>query len=306
MTRTALKHGAVAVLTVVVAVAGMQGLLALAPGDPIDLLPNASAVRATLEAQWGLDAPLWERIGRTLIGDFGQSLSLRPGTPVWDVIAHPLLKTASWWLTASVLLTTLATTLAVVRRRGTTRVARVVLVVVSIVPTFLLAHLIVNGANESVVAMTDASWMDRPRWFPLPLEVSTLRFVLAVGILAVGSTSFVDAWTELSTHVAALRSQPFAIAAQSRGEPEHTWLWRHVAVALTELLAGRAPVLLGGLVIVEKVLLLGGAGTILWDAAVGRDYPVVLALTAVFALWVAGLRAVLYTLRDRWRRGQTT
>ena len=63
----ALKHGAVAALTVVVAVAGMQVLLALAPGDPIDLLPNAEAVRATLEAQWGLDVPLWERDRKSVV-----------------------------------------------------------------------------------------------------------------------------------------------------------------------------------------------------------------------------------------------
>ncbi len=300
----ALKHGAVAALTVVVAVAGMQVLLALAPGDPIDLLPNAEAVRATLEAQWGLDVPLWERIGRTLIGDFGQSLSLRPGAPVREVIAQPLLKTASWWLAGSALLTGLAAVGAVVQRRSI-RVPRAVLMVVSIVPTFLLAHLIVNGANEGVVAATDAGLISRPSWFPLPLDASTLRFVVAVGILAIGSASLLDAYTELSTQVHALRSRPFAIAAHSRGEPERSWLWRHLAIAVCELLAGRAPALLGGLVIVEKVLLLGGAGTVLWDAAVGRDYPVALALTAVFALWVAGLRAVLYTLRDHWRRGQT-
>lgn len=297
------SHALLAAATVVLAVLAMHALLALAPGDAIDLLPDSASVRPALEAQFGLDAPWHEQVMNTLTGQLGVSLSLRPGAPVRALIGGPLAYSASVWAVAGVALTVLATGLAVARTRWT-RPVSIGLSALSIVPVFLLAHLCVDAIDTPTFAAMNAGYIGRPSWFPLPLEPSPLRFALAVSVLAIASGTFADGFTELSARVQTLRRSPFAQAARSRDEPEWTWLWRHLAVAVCELIAGRGPVLLGGLVILEKVLLLNGAGSLLWDAAIARDAPVALALTAVFAVWVAVLRAVTTTARDVLLRGQ--
>ena len=55
----------------------LHGLLLLAPGDPIDLIPDGEANRAELAVEFGLDRPPLERlIGgtlRALTGDLGRA-----------------------------------------------------------------------------------------------------------------------------------------------------------------------------------------------------------------------------------------
>ena len=46
----------------------------------------------------------------------------------------------------------------------------------------------------------------------------------------------------------------------------------------------------GGLVIIEKVMLLNGAGSLMWDAAMKRDYPLTAALALIAAATVCGTR----------------
>lgn len=300
MIARATGHLLQAALTVVLAVAGMQLLLLAAPGDPIDLLPNADQVRDVLQAQWGLDRALHERILATLTGDLGVSLSLRPGQPVWELVHRPLLRTGLLWLSGGTLLAALAT-LGAVSRRRLPRAAVWSLGALGTVPVFLLAHLAVGGFNDAAVALGDAG---RHGWFPLPLNPSPLRTALAIAVLAIGSAALSDAYGSLRQRVDQLRDSPFALAAASRGESEWSWLWRHLGVAIAELVATRGPALLGALVIAEKVLLLRGAGSVLWDAAVARDYPVALGLTAVFALSVALLRAGTDIAADALSRGQ--
>ena len=47
----------VALATLLGATGLMLGLLVLAPGDPIDLIPNGAAIRPQLEKEFGLDRP---------------------------------------------------------------------------------------------------------------------------------------------------------------------------------------------------------------------------------------------------------
>jgi len=75
---------------------------------------------------------------------------------------------------------------------------------------------------------------------------------------------------------------------------------------LATLAAGRVGFLVGGLVVVEKVLLLNGAGALMWDACLKRDYPLAmgLAIAAAAIVAVANLVAdlVRFSVDPRLRR----
>jgi len=275
------------------AVALVMLLLALAPGDPIDLLPNADEVRPELEARWHLDRPLPVRyalyLGQLATGDLGTSLSYRPGTPVWEVIARPAMRSAGWLVSAWMLTLIWGSGLAWFTA-GRTSVATLLVRVLSIAPVFLIAHLAVSGFNTAAWSLMEAGTIDRPGWFALPDQPSSLRTALAVVILAVGSGALAELHAEVENALVALRRSGFVDAARARGMP----VWPHVAwnlvSPLTTIAVSRVAFFVGGLVILEKVLLLNGVGAILWRAALLRDYDLCLGIALLAAVVVAGAR----------------
>lgn len=275
-------------------------LLWLAPGDPIDLLPNGEELRPILVKQWDLDRPLPVRfvsyIGHALHGNLGTSLAYRPGMAVTHVIAEPAVRSLLWLLVALVLTMVWGTWLAWVSA-GRPSWHRKLIQVVSIAPVFLLAHVSVNGIDKLTVHLVNIGWIPRPEWFPLPSEPGVFRTALAVVLLAVGSGALAEVRAEAENALVKIRSSGYIAAARARGEH----LWPHVAHnlvgPLTTVASSRAAFFVGGLVILEKVLLLNGIGTILWQAAVMRDYPLALGITVVLASVVCVSRLVGDTVR---------
>jgi ABC-type dipeptide/oligopeptide/nickel transport system permease component len=275
-------------------------LLALAPGDPIDLLPNSEEVRPELEARWNLGHSLPVRYGLYLSqlaqGDLGVSLAYRPGMPVTEVLGGPLLRSAGLLLSSWSLALLWGISLAwYTAGRG----ARTIffLQFVSITPVFLLAHLAIFGFNTTAWSLMEAGSISRPGWFALPDQASTLRTALAVIILAIGSGSLSEIHKDVENALVEVRQSGFVDAARARGTP----LWPHLAwnliAPLSSIAVSRSAFLVGGLIIIEKVMLLNGAGSILWRAAQLRDYDLCLGVALFAAMVVAGTRFVADILR---------
>lgn len=288
----ALRAGGFAA-TLAGAVAFVLLLLWLAPGDAIDVLPNGEELRPVLAEEWGLDQPLPQRyaawVGRALQGDLGTSLTYRPGTPVTSLILGPALSSLAW-AGAAITLSMLAGTALAWHTAGQRAISRTVMQVVSIAPLFLLAHLAVAGLNEAAWSAMQAGWIERPSWFALPDQASALRTTLAIALLAVGSGGLAEVHAEVEEALVRIRQSGFVDAARARGAP----VWPHVVANLVPPLAGvatsRAAFYIGGLVVLEKVLLLNGVGAILWQAAQLRDHTLALGITVVLAAAVAALR----------------
>jgi peptide/nickel transport system permease protein len=298
--RSVALRAAVVVATVLGAAAVVLVMLASAPGDPIDLLPNAQEVRPVLEAEWQLDRPLPVRlaswVGRAVGGDLGTSVAYRPGTPVAELLVGPVGTSLRTWAMALFLSMTwgLALGLLTVGRRTA---LRGVVRWVSLGPVFLLAHALVHGLNAATWALLQAGWIGRPAWFALPDQPSELRTALAVVLLAVGSGTLAEVHAEVEDGLAAIRASGWFDAARARGMPTWPQVARNLAGPLATTAANRAATLLGGLVVVEKVLLLNGAGAVLWSAAELRDYDVAVAIAVGAAAVVCLTRLAADTTR---------
>lgn len=275
-------------------------LLAAAPGDPIDVLPDADALRPRLEAEWHLDRPLPERYLRMLIrvlsGDLGTSTTYRPGLPVATLIAGPAARSFGWAMGALFLALAWGTALAGWTVGGRRRGAALAQVV-SIAPVFLLTHLAVAGLNEVAFALLRAGWIARPTWFALPDQPSLVRTTLATVILAVGSGTLVEVHQSIETALSTILRSGYVDAARARGAPIWPHVARNIVGPVATIAASRAASLLGGLVVIEKVLLLNGAGAILWQAAELRDYDVATGITVLAAAFVAGIHLVADMVR---------
>jgi peptide/nickel transport system permease protein len=280
-------------LTMAGAVFVIQLLLWASPGDPVDLVPNGEEIRVQLEAEWGLDQPLPQRyahfLGRALHGDLGSSLTYRPGATVTELILPASLRSLKLLVPALILAILMGLGLGFLTA-GRSSVLRRLAQVVSVAPVFLLAFLAVHVLNELAFYGMEQGWFARPSWFALPDTESALKTALAIAVLALGSGALAEVHAAVEDEVVRLRNAAFIDAAIARGAP----VWKHVLWNLLPPLAtiayGRAAFFVGGLVIVEKVLHLNGAGSMLWQACRLRDYPVALGITILAAGAVCSAR----------------
>lgn len=284
------------VATLVGSAVFVQGLFALAPGDAIDLLPDSDTLRVTLAAEWGLDQPFPLRMAHTLgqlaTGDLGTSLTYRPGTPVRELVVQGGLQSLTLLAPALLLGAGTALGMAVWRPRVTRA-----LQVLSVVPAFLGAFLLVTGINAAAWAGMEAGWFERPAWFALPDQASLLRGSLAVVVLAYASGGLAELHQATETELHRLRRAPFIEAARARGEAVFPHFLSNLVPPLLDLSATRVAAVLSSLVVVEKLLLLNGAGAMLWQACLKRDFPLAIGIGLAAAALVALIRLVVDVVR---------
>ncbi len=284
MARVVLGWAAVWLIAVVL----VQALVAIAPGDAIDTLPDP-ALRAQLAVDWGLAQPAWRRVldgtVNAMVGAWGTSWTVRPGSEVAPLIAQGL------WASAPVGLGAWGVALAVglgARGRGAP-----VLVLVSAVPVVLLTVGLIEGVNAGVWEGMTRGWWQRPGFFALPTEAGPVRDALLILALGLGSGVAGEVAARLAEADATLIKAGFVLARRARGQPVAGLLWRHRVVPLLEAAQAAFGPTVGGLVIVERLFARPGLGDLLWRAVEGRDVPVatgvVLAVAGATVLLSAGV-----------------
>lgn len=298
-------------------------LLHLAPGDPVDLLLGPTATPEQLSAQrhaLGLDQPLplqfvsW--LGRFARGDWGTSIA--KGRPVRTVLG------AAWPATVRLVALSLLLSYVLGIVVGAVQAARsgspldtvlsVVTVTLFALPGYWLGLMLVlvftywarvfpafGAAGLDADFLTGGAWLgDRLRHLALPLATLTL--------IGVGGAARYVRGAMLET-----LAQPFITTARAKGLAPVQVVGRHALrnalVPVVTLLGLSLPALFSGAVFIEAVFAWPGVGRVLVEAVQGRDYPVVMAATAVSAvLVVAGnlLADVLAAWLDpRIRTGET-
>ena len=294
-------------VAVVGAVFILQTLLWSAPGDPIDMLPlfgqDLEDLRPVLQAEWGLDLPpherLWAFITRALQGDLGESLVIRKGSPVWD------LTWTAWGRSLRVLLPALAISLSgalglawlTAGRRSL--FIRPAIQITSILPIFLFVCFLVLW-DEYTWTMISERKVTRPEWFPLADKASPLRYWLAILVLGLGSNCLTEMHASLENSLVRIRDSGYVLAARARGAAAWPHVLRNLLPELVSLAASRVVMLIGGLVILEKIFNMNGAGALIWRACLQRDYPLALGLVLGAALIVSAARLAADTLRLVW------
>jgi peptide/nickel transport system permease protein len=275
-------------------------LLHLAPGDPIDIMlgPAATAEqRAAQRTALGLDRPLPAQFGTWLSrfarGDWGNSIA--KGRPVRGLLG------AAWRHTAWLVALSLALSYVLGLAIGALQAARsgsrldtllsVSTVTLFAMPGYWLGLMLVlvftywaRALPAFGVAGLDADYLhgagsviDRLRHLALPLATLTL---IGIG----GAARFVRG-AMLDT-----LSQPFVTTAYAKGlKPRRVvshHALRNAITPVVTMLGLSLPALFSGAVFVEAVFAWPGVGRVLVEAVRARDYPVVMAATAISAVLV--------------------
>ena len=282
----------VAVLFVVSVV--VFAIVHAAPGGP-ELLNQPDldpAVARNMRASLGLDDPLPAQYGRwvrnAIVGNFGKSYqhSLPTTELLRDRIPNTLLLSGTALVVAVLLAVPLGTVSAVYRYSWIDYAATVVAFAGVSIPVFWLAILLIilfsvqlgwlpSGGMVTVGAAF--SWRDLLAHLVMPALVLA-TFPLAQLTRYVRS-SMVD-----------VLAQDYIRTARAKGLPETALLARHALrnalIPMLTVLGVLTPRLLGGAVITETIFAWPGLGRLAVDAAVTRDYPVIMTVTLLVSALV--------------------
>jgi len=299
--RVLLGRGFQALVVVWLVTTATFALVHAAPGGPSVLAdPKLGPTeRAALERELGLDRPVavqylrWQ--GALLRGDLGKSFLYQ--TPTLDTVLARLPNTLLLVGPALLLAIAIAVPLGVLtgRRPGGTldRLVTAINFTSLAIPAFWIGIVLILvvaarwrllPAGGMVTPGAGGSLVDRARHLllpvavlALPLTAELLRFVRN-GVMA----------GAVAGHLA---------PARARGLSERALLRHHVLrnalLPLLTALGLQMPILVGGAAVTETVFSWPGMGRLGIEAALGRDYPLVLALTLVVAATVVVVNLLL-------------
>jgi len=298
--------GAIPTLFVIITLAFF--MMRLAPGGPFDSerrLPPEIA--KNVAAAYDLDKPVYQQyfiyLGRLAHGDFGPSYKIRDFT-VTQLIATGFPVSLKLGLLAMTLAVTVGATLGVIaalRQNRPPDYSVMTLAMIGItVPSFVIAPLLqlVFGIYGVHLFGLDLS---------LPVggwnKGAAANLVLPVIVLALGPIAVIARLTRGSM-VEVLRSN-FIRTARAKGLPSWRIVWHHALRAgLLPLVSYLGPALadiVSGSLVVEQIFGIPGIGRYFVQAALNRDYTLVMGVTIFYAALIIGLNLVadlLYGVLD--------
>jgi peptide/nickel transport system permease protein len=274
-------------------------LLRLAPGDPARLLVGPAATESQVAAQrhaLGLDRPApvqyaaW--LGRFARGDWGTSIAT--GRPVRRMLGEAwpaTVRLVGLSLVLSYLLGIAVGVVQAIRRGPLDTALSVVTVTLFALPGYWLGLMLVmlftyrarmlpafGAAGFDADFLTGGARLaDRLRHLALPLATLTL--------IGIGGTARYVRGAMLD-----VAGAQFVTIARAKGlSPTRVALHhvlRNALIPVLTLLGLSLPALFSGAVFIEAIFAWPGVGRILVEAVQARDYPVVMAATAVSAVLV--------------------
>lgn len=298
MTRLLLSRLAQIVVTAAILSLCAFLLIALMPGDPIDLaiagdprLTSEDAAR--LRALHGLDQPLMARylawVGAVLQGNFGHS----------RLFAQPVAQLLGPALWSSLQLLGLALAIAILvgvglgalaaRRPRLAPAVQGLALFAQAVPSFWLGLLLI------ILFAVRLGWLPAGgegggRFLILP--VATLAFAHLAGYARHAASALATAMAE-----------PHIRTARAQGAGESRLLWRHAlpnaGVPLLTIAALDAGSLVSGALITETIFARPGMGKLIYDAVMGNDFNLALLALLVVAI-VTMLATLAADLAQRW------
>ena len=260
-------------------------LIRVAPGGPFNQERGLNAqVKANLEAQFGLDEPLWLQyanyLNNLLHGNFGPSYNL-PDFTVGELFAKGLPISIQLGASALVLALLVGTLLGPAAALNQNRMADYAVIAVatagSTIPTFVIAPIIQLVFGLSWKLLPIGGWGDGALINKVgPTLTLALPQIAIVARLMRGSM------------IESLRSHHIR-TARALGLSDWSVVVRHAlrgaVLPIISFTGPAAAALLTGSIIVETIFSIPGVGRYFVDAALNRDYTLVMGTVVVIALF---------------------
>jgi len=269
-------------------------LMHAVPGGPWDAEKRLPAnVQARLNAQYGLDKPLYEQYvqwaGKFVTGDLGPSYRSRDRT-VNDIVGDGIGTTIHLGLMAFALSVVVGIPLGIFAALGHNRWPDYLSTSVSIIgiatPSFVLAILLIVIFSITLGWFPTGGWKG-PQYWVLP-TVALAGFPIAV----------IARYTRAS--MLEVTRKDYIRTAQSKGIGGRDVVSRHMIrnalIPVVTILGPTLAFLVTGSFIIETIFSVPGIGRFYISAISTRDYSLLMAMTLIYAFAVAFLNVVVDVL----------
>ena len=273
-------------IPVLLAVATMTFfLIKLAPGGPFDAEKAVSPqVLKNLNAVYNLDASEWEQytdyMTGVIQGDFGPSFKY-PGRSVTEMIASGLpitFELAMYAILIALVIGVLSGVLAALKRNTMLDFIPMAIAMIGIcVPTFLMGPLLVLIFGIQLELLPVAGWGKLSGDKILPSI--TLGFAYAAYIARLSRGGMLE-----------VLNQDFIRTARAKGLTERMVVIKHAMqgglIPVVSFLGPAIAGLLAGSFVVETIFQIPGLGRFYVEAALNRDYTMILGTTIFFSAMI--------------------
>ena len=276
-------------------------IMKMAPGDPVASLAGGAAERvsavdlARIKSNLGLDAPLPVQYGRwlgqMLQGDWGYAL--KDGRPVFEVVMYGLSNTLA--LVAIVWLVTVGLAVLLGWLAGTRPDSRLDYAISAMatasaaVPPFWLGLMLI------LVFSVALGWFPSSGSMPIgaPDSLVTQLQHLALPVITVALTHMGPYVRLVRSSVRDTLSSTYILSARARGLPSSRVAMRYLlpnALPAFITWAGFSlPLLISGIFVIEWLFAWPGLGRQFLQAALARDYPILMgSVVVVCGVVIAG------------------
>ena len=156
----------------------------------------------------------------------------------------------------------------------------------------------IAAINRFVRRFIDQAGYVPPEWYALPKATdSVVPMVFAGVVLVIGDGLFMDTFNYVRAQLKQVWNAQFIAAVRAKGANPTPHVVKNMIVPVASCFASRFPVVLGGVVIVEYIFSLNGAGYTLLEAARLRDFPLVVGICLLFTVAVIAVHLVADVLR---------
>jgi peptide/nickel transport system permease protein len=290
-------------------------ILHLAPGDPTSIYFSPDVDPRVLEQMrrnFGLDRPLHEQylrwLGAFVRGDFGYSFGQH--RPVIDVLRDAVPNTLVLSAVSLVILfavgVLVGTVQAVRQYSPADHAATILSFFFYSMPSFWFALMLmlVFAYKLQVLPASGMTSVGYESLGPLERLLDRLEH-LAMPATALGIGAAAGVARYARGGLLEVIRQDYVRTARAKGLPERRVIFKHALrnalIPVVTLLGLYLPFLLGGAVLVETIFAWPGMGRVIVTAIFQRDYPLVMAATFLFAVFVVLgnlLADVLYAVVD--------
>ncbi len=291
------------------------------PGDPFisllgeDVYYRSPELVSALKAEYGLDRPLPEQyisyLYGLLKGDLGYSIHC--SQPVWDVITYKMKWTVVLLLPSAVLAAILGIVLGSISgwqrgQRTDTSITTLFLFIYSM-PHYWLAmfFVLIFAFYLGVFPLSGITGGGLVGW--RKLQDILWHMALPVTVLTLFGATY-NYFIMRGSVVQASR-ESYVLTARAKGLSERDVLFRHVLrnamLPLVTVIALDFGFMVSGALLVEIVFSWGGMGTLVYDAVLARDYPLLhgsFLVIAAFVLVSNFLAEVIYAVIDPRIKGR--
>lgn len=283
-------------------------LTKMLPGNPVTFILQftdaSEELRQQLYAQYNLNEPVWKQyllwLSDALVLDFGQSVisGQNVSEELMSRLPQTVLLGVASFLIAAIIGIPAGIVAAVRKGEPADEASRVAALAGIATPNFWLGLMLI------LVFSVELGWFRTiPPDQPL-LTVGSLKFMLLPAV-TLGTAQAALLMRLMRSSMLEELNKDYVQMARAKGLPERTVILKHVVrnslIAVVTVAALQIAFIIDGAVVVEQVFSWPGAGRMLVDAIIQRDFPLIQATTLIVGVTIVLANFVvdlLYSLLD--------